>query len=445
MMKHIFWILFLLCFSKSISGQSWNELTLPDISSASRVNEIYTDTINNELYLGVDYNSLGIARLYKWNGFSFTQIGSDINGTISAIGIFQDTIYLGGGFSSPYMGGMIRWVDTSWQTPGSGMWWGTVEDFAVFHDTLYAAGLVENLPGYPGSGHPFVVRMKGNAWENVKGDFDQMITCMEVYNDELYIGGTFIFYYRTDTAPSGAPSFYMPRIAKLTPNGWVSVGNGLSNDVIDMKVWNNKLYVAGTFQNEVSASTPLRGIASWDGSTWQPLAGGLNSTGNCLGEYNGNLVCGGNFTTADGQIVNRVASWNGSVWSSFGNGFESQLLDVDGYNGVLYSAGYFTLSGTDTVRYLGTWPASLAGLNEVKNKNFVVYPNPSTGNFTIKLNQILKIENIIVRDIQGKCVFRKEITKETDFVELKLSEASGIYFVEVEAAEFVIREKIIIE
>jgi hypothetical protein len=55
----------------------------------------------------------------------------------------------------------------------------------------------------------------------------------------------------------------------------------------------------------VSAS----GIARWNGTTWQPLGTGIGGGVYALTVYNGELIAGGNFTTAGGNVSAYWARW----------------------------------------------------------------------------------------------------------------------------------------
>src|SRR5467141_1702939 len=62
------------------------------------------------------------------------------------------------------------------------------------------------------------------------------------------------------------------------------------------------------------------GIAKWNGSSWSPLAGGINNTVRVLAVSGSDLYAGGNFTAAGGSPANYIAKWNGNNWSAVGSG-----------------------------------------------------------------------------------------------------------------------------
>jgi hypothetical protein len=57
----------------------------------------------------------------------------------------------------------------------------------------------------------------------------------------------------------------------------------------------------------------LNGVARWDGATWQPLGPGIVSGGvNALAVRSGELIVGGAFSNAGGQLAHDLARWHGA-------------------------------------------------------------------------------------------------------------------------------------
>jgi hypothetical protein len=60
-----------------------------------------------------------------------------------------------------------------------------------------------------------------------------------------------------------------------------------------VKVYRNRLYVAGSFGFDVTGS--YSNMAVWDGSQWQVLDGGFDGSVDALEVYQDELIVGGNF------------------------------------------------------------------------------------------------------------------------------------------------------
>jgi hypothetical protein len=71
---------------------------------------------------------------------------------------------------------------------------------------------------------------------------------------------------------------------------------------------------------------------------------------------NGDLVAGGDFTTAGGVPANRVARWNGSSWSAMGSGLNNAVWTLAVLpNGDLVAGGSFTTTGGVPAPYIARW------------------------------------------------------------------------------------------
>ena len=108
------------------------------------------------------------------------------------------------------------------------------------------------------------------------------------------------------------------------------------------------LYVGGTFVT--AGGVPASNVARWDGTSWSPLASGLDATVRALIVFDDGsgpaLYAGGSFTSSGGTPVSRVARWDGASWSALGSGLNGSVLAFgifdDGSGPALYAGGGFT-------------------------------------------------------------------------------------------------------
>lgn len=92
--------------------------------------------------------------------------------------------------------------------------------------------------------------------------------------------------------------------------------------------------------------------------SWSPLisgvdAGGVNAL--CVDTTHTLLYVGGAFQNASGTTAYYIASWNGSSWFSVGGGMNFQILALEIYNGELYAGGSFNFAGGNPIPYLAKW------------------------------------------------------------------------------------------
>jgi hypothetical protein len=86
---------------------------------------------------------------------------------------------------------------------------------------------------------------------------------------------------------------------------------------------------------------------------------------------------------------------------------------------------------------------AVVNLNKTDNE-IIVYPNPSTGIFTIDLAKIKGNKTIHVLDVTGKNI--KNLTTENNEVKLNLTGlAQGIYFLNIQTEQGVKNVKVLLE
>ena len=121
---------------------------------------------------------------------------------------------------------------------------------------------------------------------------------------------------------------------------------GANNNLV-VETHQNKIIVAGSFYTNDSL---IRGITQWNGSSWEALGGGLNTSRLIHDEFSirdvvsfdDDLFVCGDFNLADGLPVMNFAKFSNGSWldipSGIGDINHLQVLDS-----ALYAAGSFTL------------------------------------------------------------------------------------------------------
>ena len=230
---------------------------------------------SGNLYVGGDFTIAGsvfATNIAKWNGSTWSALGSGVSGRVNVLAVSGTNLYVGGNFTNA--GGVTanyvaKWDGSAWSALGSGMGGG-----------IYA--------GYA----PQVMALA--ASETV-----------------LYAGGWF-------TTAGGVPA---KSIAKWNGSSWSSLGSGMNNVVSALAVSGTTLYAGGYFTTAGGASANL--VARWNGSSWSALGSGIGGQYpfvDALAVNGTTLYAGGYFTTAGGASAKYIAKWNGSSWSSLGSG-----------------------------------------------------------------------------------------------------------------------------
>lgn len=136
---------------------------------------------------------------------------------------------------------------------------------------------------------------------------------------------------------------------------WRALGSITGGSVRALAVYNGDLVAGGSF---TSADGHALTIARWDGTAWQPMGGSPNNFVYALAVYNGELVAGGYFTAA-GASAAHVARWNGFTWQPLGAGVNDWVYALAVYNGELIVGGYFTQAGGQPAAHIARWNASI--------------------------------------------------------------------------------------
>ena len=140
--------------------------------------------------------------------------------------------------------------------------------------------------------------------------------------------------------------------------------NGLDGEAVSITEWNGGIVVGGRFT--LAGGVPVNNIAFWDGMSFSALGSGLEVGPEGLdvwdlAVYQGNLIAAGDFRIAGGLPIRGIASWNGTTWDSLGTGMRNEMssldyvrsLHVDG--DVLYAGGDFETMGGVTVGNVAKW------------------------------------------------------------------------------------------
>ncbi|TVQ33647.1 MAG: hypothetical protein EA376_01970, partial [Phycisphaeraceae bacterium] len=339
---------------------------------------IFDDGSGPALYAGGYFTTAGgveASRIAKWDGVSWSQLGSGINSSVLALTVFDDgsgpALYAGGSFTTA--GGVTvnhiaKWDGAVWSPLGSGMSGGfghssEVHALTVFDDgtgggpALYAGGNFTTAGGVSASR---IAKWNGAVWsslgDGVGGSSIGWVRALTVFDDgsgggpALYAGGSF-------TTAGGVSA---SRIAKWDGATWSPLGSGMNGSVRALTVFDDgsgagqALYAGGLFSTASGVSANR--IAKWDGATWSPLGSGMNGSIRALTVFDDGsgagqaLYAGGGFSTAGGVSANRIAKWDGASWSpQLGSGINSSVLALtvfdDGSGPALYAGGQFTTAG----------------------------------------------------------------------------------------------------
>ena len=453
-MKVYLFILFII-LSQNIYAQNWQTLGHGVNNS---VNELYSDTTDNLLYIGGRFSSSdsittnGVA---IWDGESFTPLASGLdvcNIWQCPNPIIPQTRYNDLIFFSTYVNtvdnvpinGMCTWDGIQWDAFGSftslngfnaniGEILNIEEELFIFgsfqmvnEDTIFSA-----------------TKWDGTIFHNLNFPLEapnatSRISSATIFNNDIYVGGNF----RSLSDPT------FEDIARYDGVNWHSVGGGIkggADDVNDMIVYNDELYICGDFR--ASSGNAANGIMKLKDNEWVDVGGSFLSfvqTSKML-VYNDELYVFGIFTSeAGGVSVNDVAKWNGEKWCSLGDDFNNRITSAAIYENTFYIGGAFEFINQDTFYNIAKWVGGdyidtcgaivttvEKSINMESNK-IKVYPNPTSNFITIEYDRVDSSNklNLQIYNLLGQRVYSEKDIQQNQEIDINFL-SSGIYWIKL--------------
>src|SRR3989475_753370 len=268
---------------------------------------------------------------------------------ISAVARDQDWIRTEfNNLDGPGIIGAPNWSDVGGVGMASGY---SVSAVAVYNDELYIGGSFPSVNGLAACQN--LCRWNAtNGWRAVTG-FTTGITpgtvfALAVYNGQLYVGGAFL-------NAGGVASGLCDQICRWNGAAWSDVGGGQINGTTTVKalaVYNGELYVGGSF-TKVNNSTTMKYFAKFKDSTatWSAVGSSVSTTVYALAVYKGALHVGGLFTNAANITgADKIAKWDGTNWSLVGpaSSITNTVWALAPYKGSLYVGGAFSSAAGNT-------------------------------------------------------------------------------------------------
>lgn len=285
-------------------------------------------------------------------------------------------------------GGIVAWDGTTWQGFDGGFA-SQGAHVVSYNGELIASSASGNLGFNPGTGTTLghVARWTGAHWQTI-GTATPVFSLADhglvVWNGKVIYGGSF-------SSINGVPA---ANVAQWNGTTWAPLGNGFNNFVTALAVYNNELYASGFFS--ASGATPLPGfMARWNGTAWVAVGSGLDGVAVGMTAADSKLFVTGGFSTAGGAPAYRVAAWNGTGWSALGSGLgegpsgnHSQSLALAEWNGGLFAGGFFNTAGDKSSRGIARWqlPSVTAVETPVTDPGLALSPpsrNPAFGRVSL--------------------------------------------------------------
>jgi len=369
-------------------GTSWS--AIPPYSGFAEVFSLaaFDDGTGPLLYAGAatihipeeSFIHQGIA---KWDGSSWSELGSGIVHPLRAQTVFDDgngpALYASGAFfqssNGDHTSRVSRWDGSSWSTVGGpvyGAWKNDVNALHGFDDgsgpALYAGGSFSMAGGVSANN---VAKWDGLFWSPLGGGIDGEVRALTSFDD-----GNGPSLYAAGCSYSGTGPCHFVR--KWDGTSWSEIGKG-DGSVETLIVFDDgarsALYAGGRFRlmNGVLVSR----IAKWDGASWSAPGGPLYGSGvdggigmdvriSAFAVFDDGtgqaLYAAGQFSYAGQERANSIARWDGWSWSALGDGIDGEVAALtvfdDGCGPALVAGGRFTVAGEVRANQIAQWDGS---------------------------------------------------------------------------------------
>jgi hypothetical protein len=448
----------LFIFTFKFNAQSlWKPVGIGQgIGSSTNIRCLYNDTIADLLYIGGWFTKIdNIDTVYciaVWDGNNWNRLNMGLNNIANDIIRFQNKIYVGGGFQSsdynlidsPYL---ATWDGVQWDTIPGGKLNGSVGHFEILNNELYVMGGFDSIGNMEANG---IAKWDGTTWSTVYNLPKLAPSGNAIYDVAIYQGNTYVAgnFYNTTTN--------IRDITMYNGSSWQSIGTppgmyGGLNIVYEMEVFNNELYVVGDIRK--SAGNVGNFIQKWDGMQWSDVGGGFSFQARTLKEYNNELYVGGDFEYAANGLVkaSKITKWDGLQWCGFRDSIDNSVLAIEFYHDTLIISGGFWTLGTDTIHKIAQWSGGnytdtcnvYVGINDIEDlsNEVTIYPNPTTGNFTIYIENF-KEAKLEIYTISGQVIIQQPLFENSTLIDLS-NYPKGLFLAKIIADNEVTVKKIV--
>ena len=407
------------------------------------------------MYAGAEssWNPNGTSLFAAWDGENWLSANQSLTGPVRAIEIINDTLFTVGDGNT--VGKVLAFDGIQWH------------NLSPVTSSNHAYCITEyNGDFLVGTNYGLMKRSGFNNWDWYDGTplGPVMALLVDSTNNFLYTGGA--FHYVDDTIFSSC-------IAKYDGYKWYPMEMGVWGDVFPgvVEMYRGDLYFGGVFNATRLDTTYLNYIARWDGEHILPVGGGMNAGVLDLKVFQDTLLVAGNFKYVnvlnnDSIRVQGMAKWympSGGcnflqpvlhAWQEEGVSKDVFYLidgeaEVNFYNNNAYADSWewnfgpttsseqnpaitFTAPGEYNIQLIVTQDQCVKTVHKTisiylntdakkdySENSFEVFPNPAKDKVTIKCDVPLSIENanIVVLSSEGKQIDVVSLSKgvhETD-------------------------------
>ena len=374
-------------------------------------------------------NRMHVAR---WDGSTYQQLGSGVDGTVECAIEQAGIIMLGGSFQNS-TNDVALWSGSTWTYSNVFMGMSpAVHALHVHNNELYAAG---SASGFSGTDNR-VSKLVGLTWQNVGDNMNSSIEALTSFNGELVMGGSF-----TGEWSFGNPDSSIMHVARFDGSAWVQLGDGLNAAVHDLEVFEGQLHAGGDLYVNIA---PVFGLARFavGGTAWEQLmpnltlyiypgAGPTYISSLCVADTT--LYLGGAFSIATGMSYgSNVASFYGLAdYFTPTAMLDAPVNDIAIHGTQVVIGGEFVDANGVEVDHIASLELA-TGINGPQERlSMNLWPNPAQNNTTVSIGQALSPNALLeVSDATGRVLMSARMTGARHDIDLSAL-ANGAYTLRV--------------
>ena len=390
------------------------------------------DRADSILYVGVSpcvVDTLPVPGLAQYDGTQWSAVPNAMDSFecnfvhwIQSDAYYQGQLFIAGNFYhagglGPESRGVARWDGSTWHGDGGIK---TAPKLLQFDDELWLGGIFDSIGNNAISA---LARWDGSGWQPFGAYIPNTTNIDEVravarYQGALIIGGNL----------TGMP--IAQDVLEWSGSDWQQLGNGLhgaANGFINaMAEFGGLLYVGGAYWT--SDGAPSQNIVIWDGINWLPFMPGIVvATTQVLDMkvIDNKLYIAGSFHfTGDNNKYYHLLQYDGTHLCAVGSlptfAGNQTALEVTGNSAEVYFSDYATVLGSDTVNLFAHWVLAdgadtcvqvIAGVSENTNMAHAeIYPNPA--NTILNIDDMgPSVRSVEVLNILGQPVLQTTYTR----------------------------------
>jgi len=487
-MKNIY-LLLTICLLSTITNAQWSQKGADIDGEAAEDQSGFRTGMSmsadgNTIAIGAHKNDglaldAGHVRVYEWNSSAWIQKGADIDGEAAddrsgySVSLSTDgnTLAIGAvnNDGTALDAGHVRiyeWSGSAWIQKGADIDGEAAGDRSGYSVSLSTDGntLAIGAPYNDGTGvsagHVRVYEWNGSIWNQKGADIDGAFPVdLSGASISLSSDGNTLAIGAVNNDGTGSNAGHV-RIYEWSGSAWVQKGadidgeaaGDLSGSSVSLSSDGNTLAIGAANNDGTGSQAGHVRIYEWSSSAW--VLKGADIDGEAAGDLSGSSVSlstDGN-TLAIGALNNdgaaldaghaRVYEWNSSAWIQKGADIDGEAADdLSGYSVSLNSDGntlaigapFNDGNGSDAGHVI-VYNVNTIGINELEAGSFLIYPNPTVGNFSIDLRLNCESVNVHITDITGKLI-QSNSYNNSKFLEMTLENPAGVYLLVIESKE----------